>query len=124
MAEENQEKIVFITSQGLYCYKVMPFGLKNVGETYQRLVNKMFSKQIGRNMEMYVDDMLVKSKEELAYLDNLKETFTTLKQYQMKLNPSKCAFGVASGKFLGFMVFQKGIEANPEKVRAILDMTS
>ena len=73
---------------------------------------------------MYVDDMLVKSKEELAYLDNLKETFTTLKQYQMKLNPSKCAFGVASGKFLGFMVFQKGIEANPEKVRAILDMTS
>ena len=84
----------------------------------------MFSKQIGRNMEMYVDDMLVKSKEELAHLDNLKETFTTLKQYQIKLNPSKCAFGVASGKFLGFMVFQKGIEANPEKVRAILDMTS
>ena len=124
MAEENQEKTVFITSQGLYCYKVMPFGLKNIGATYQRLVNKMFSKQIGRNMEMYVDDMLVKSKEELAYLDNLKETFTTLKQYQMKLNPSKCAFGVASGKFLGFMVFQKGIEANPEKVRAILDMTS
>ena len=124
MAEENQEKIVFITSQGLYCYKVMPFGLKNIGTTYQRLVNKMFSKQIGRNMEMYVDDMLVKSKEELAYLDNLKETFTTLKQYQMKLNPSKCAFGVVSGKFLGFMVFQKGIEANPEKVRAILDMTS
>ena len=124
MAEENQEKTVFITSQGLYCYKVMPFGLKNVGATYQRLVNKMFSKQIGRNMEMYVDDMLVKIKEEIAYLDNLKETFTTLKQYQMKLNPSKCAFGVASGKFLGFMVFQKGIEANPEKVRAILDMTS
>ena len=124
MAEENQEKIVFITSQGLYCYKVMPFGLKNIGTTYQRLVNKMFSKQIGRNMEMYVDDMLVKSKEEIAYLDNLKETFTTLKQYQMKLNPSKCAFGVASGKFLGFMVFQKGIEANLEKVRAILDMTS
>ena len=124
MAEENQEKTVFITSQGLYCYKVMPFGLKNIGTTYQRLVNKMFSKQIGRNMEMYVDDMLVKSKEKLAYLDNLKETFTTLKQYQMKLNPSKCAFGVASGKFLGFMVFQKGIEANPEKVRAILDMTS
>ena len=124
MAEENQEKIVFITSQGLYCYKVMPFGIKNIGATYQRLVDKMFSKQIGRNMEMYVDDMLVKSKEEIAYLDNLKETFTTLKQYQMKLNPSKCAFGVASGKFLGFMVFQKGIEANPEKVRAILDMTS
>ena len=79
MAEENQEKITFITSQGLYCYKVMPFGLKNAGATYQRLVNKMFSKQIDRNMEVYVDDMLIKSKEELAHLDNLKETFVTLK---------------------------------------------
>jgi len=82
----------------------MPFRLKNAGATYQRLMNKMFSEQIGRNMEVYVDDMLIKSKEELTYLDDLKETFTTLKQYQMKLNPSKCAFGVASGKFLGFMV--------------------
>ena len=84
----------------------------------------MFSKQIGRNMEVYVDDMLDKSKEELAYLDDLKETFATLRQYQMKLNPSKCAFGVASGKFLGFTVYQRGIEANLEKVRAILDMAS
>ena len=71
-----------------------------------------------------MDNMLVKSKEEFAHLDDLKETFITLKQYQMKLNPSKCAFGVAPGKFLGFMVSQKGIEANPEKVRAILDMMS
>ena len=82
----------------------MPFRPKNAGATYQRLVNKMFSKQIGRNMEVYVDDMLVKSREELAHLDDLKETFATFRQYQMKLNPSKCAFGVASGKFLGFMV--------------------
>ena len=71
-----------------------------------------------------MDDMLVKSKEELAHRDDLRETFATLKQYQMKLNPSKCAFGVASGKFLGYMVSQWGIEANLEKVRAILDMTS
>ena len=104
MAEEDQEKIAFITSQGLYCYKVMPFELKNAGATYQRLVNKMFNRQIGRNMEVYVDDILVKSKEELAHLDDLRETFATLKQYQMKLNPSKCVFGVASSKFLGFMV--------------------
>ena len=104
MTQEDQEKTAFITSQGLYCYKVMPFGLKNAGATYQRPVNKMFNKQIGRNMELYVDDMLIKSKEELAHLDNLKETFATLKQYQMKLNPSKCIFGVALGKFLGFMV--------------------
>ena len=102
----------------------MPFGLKNVGAIYQRLVNKMFSKQIGRNMEVYVDDMLVKSKEELAHLDDLKEMFATLRQYQMKLNPSKCVFGVVSRKFLGFMVSQRGIEANLEKVQAILDMMS
>ncbi|XP_050290234.1 uncharacterized protein LOC126728462 [Quercus robur] len=122
MAEEDQEKTAFITSQGLYCYKVMPFGLKNAGATYQRLVNKMFNQQIGRNMEVYVDDMLVKSKEELAHLDDLEETFTTLRKHRMKLNPSKCVFGVASGKFLGFMVSQRGIEANPEKVQAIIDM--
>ncbi|XP_075670242.1 uncharacterized protein LOC142640014 [Castanea sativa] len=85
---------------------------------------KMFSKQIGRNMEVYVKDMLVKSKEELAHRDDLGETFDPLRQYQMKLNPSKCAFGVASGKFLGFIVSQRGIEANEEKIRAILDMTS
>ena len=104
ISEEDQEKTALITSQGLYCYNVMPFGLKNAGATYQRLVNKMFSNQIGRNMEVYMDDMLVKSKEELTHLDDLKETFAMLKQYQMKLNPSKCAFGVASRKFLGFMV--------------------
>ena len=124
MAEEDQEKTAFITSQGLYCYKVMPFRLKNVGATYQRLVNKMFNKQISRNMEVYVDDMLVKSKEELTHLDDLREMFATLKQYQMKLNPSKCVFGVASGKFLGFMVSQRGIEANPEKVQATINMVS
>ena len=104
MAKEDQEKIAFITSQGLYCYKVMPFGLKNARATYQRLVNMMFNQQIGRNMEVYVDDMLIKSKEELTHLNDLRETFATLKQYQMKLNPNKCVFGVASGKFLGFMV--------------------
>ena len=124
MVEEDQEKTAFITSQGLYFYKVMHFGLKNARATYQRLVNKMFSKQIDRNMEVYVNDMLVKSKEELAYLDNLKKTFVTLKQYQMKLNPSKCVFGIASGKFLGFMVSQRGIEANTEKVQAIINMAS
>ena len=73
----------------------MPFGLKNAGATYQRLVNQMFNKQIGRNMEVYVDDMLVKSKEEESHLDNLKETFETLRQYNMKLNLTKCAFRVS-----------------------------
>ena len=124
MAEEDQEKTAFVTSQGLYCYKVMPFGLKNTGVTYQRLVNQIFKKQIGRNVEVYVDDMLVKSREKEDHLDDLRETFNTLRQYHMKLNPSKCAFGVSSGKFLGFIISQRGIEANPEKVRAILEMSS
>ena len=74
MDEDNQEKTSFVTSQGLYCYKVMPFGLKNAGVTYQRLVNRMFSHQIGRNVEVYVNDMLVKSKDEVNHLDDLKET--------------------------------------------------
>ena len=94
----------------------MPFGLKNTGATYQRLVNHMFRPQIGRNVEVYVDDMLVKSVDEGSHLDDLQETFETLRRYKMKLNPSKCAFGVSSGKFLGFMVSQRGIEANPDKI--------
>ena len=116
MDETDQEKTSFITSQGLFCYKVMSFGLKNAGATYQRLVNHMFRPQIGQNVEVYVDDMLVKSLDEEKHLDDLQETFDTLRRHQMKLNPNKCAFGVSSGKFLGFMVSQKGIEANPDKI--------
>jgi hypothetical protein len=122
MDESDKVKTSFITSRGLFCYKVMPFGLKNAGATYQRLMNRMFHDQIGRNVEVYVDDMLVKSKEEDGHLDDLRKTFETLCKYQMKLNPSKCAFGVYSGKFLGFMVSQRGIEANPDKIKAILEM--
>lgn len=84
----------------------MPFRLKNAGATYQKLVNQMFNKQFGRNMEVYVDDMHVKSKEKGSHLDNLKETFEILRQYKMKLNLKKCAFKVSSRKFLGFMVSQ------------------
>ena len=124
MDEADQERKSFVTSQGLFCYEVMPFELKNAGAAYQRLVNHMFRLQIGRNVEVYVDDMLVKSLNEGKHLDDLQETFDTLRQYNMKLNPSKCAFGLASGKFLGFMVSHRGIEANPEKIKAILDMKS
>ena len=100
----------------------MPFRLKNAGETYQRLVNHMFRPQIGRNVEVCIDNMLVKSQDEEKHLDNLQETFDTLRQYNMRLNPNKCAFGVLSGKFLGFMVSHKGIEANPNKIQAVLNM--
>ena len=82
----------------------------------------MFRPQIGRNVEVYVDDMLVKSQDEGEHLNDLQETFDTLRQYIMKLNPNKYAFGVSSGKFLGFMVSYRGIEANSDKIQAILDM--
>ncbi|KAM1776045.1 hypothetical protein ACFX15_042039 [Malus domestica] len=122
MNPSDQKHTAFTTDKGLYCYKAMPFGLKNAGATYQRLVNSMFAEQIGKSMKVYVDDMLVKSKHAEQHITNLSETFTILKRYQMRLNPNKCAFGVGSGKFLGFMISQRGIEANPEKIKAILDM--
>ena len=84
----------------------------------------MFSHQIGRNVEVYVDDMQVKNKEEANHLDDLKETFNTLHKYNMKLNPAKCVFAIALGKFLGFMVSQQGIEANPDKVKEIIEVKS
>ena len=124
MLPEVRLKTTFITDRGLYCYKVMAFGLKNAGETYQRLVNKMFQGQIGRNMEIYINDMLVKSTESLDHTHYLHKAFKTLKQYGMKLNPNKCAFGVSSEKFLGYMVSNRGIEANPEKIQAVLEIQS
>ena len=122
MNPEDEEHTAFITDRGTFCYRMMPFGLKNAGATYQRLVNKVFKDQIGRNMQVYVDDMLVMSKLDSDHVADLAETFGNLRRHQMKLNPAKCAFGVSAGKFLGFMVTQRGIEANPEKVQAILDM--
>jgi len=85
----------------------MPFGLKNAGATYQRLVNRMFEEQIGKSMEVYIDDMLVKSLRAEDHLEHLQETFNILKKYNMKLNPEKCAFGVGSEIFLGFMVLSR-----------------
>ena len=100
----------------------MSFGLKNAGVTFQRLMNKMFTHQIGRNVQVYVDDMLVKSLRKKDHLNDLQKTFDTLRSYNMKLNPSKCVFRVTAGKFLSFMVSQRGIEVNSEKVRAIMKL--
>ncbi|XP_024037570.1 uncharacterized protein LOC112097200 [Citrus clementina] len=124
MYEPDEESTAFITNQGLFCYRVMPFGLKNAGATYQRLVNKVFKPLIGKTMEVYVDDMITKSKIPKEHVRHLEETFELLRKYKMKLNPEKCAFGVESGKFLGFMVSHRGIEANPKKIQAIVQMTS
>ena len=102
----------------------MPFGPKNVGFTYQRMVNMMFTEQIGQTMEVYIDDMLVKSKLVADHIQDLDLMFEVLCRYQMKLNPLKCSFGVALEKFVGFMVNQRGIEAYTKKIRAFLKMQS
>ena len=104
MEPNDQEKTSFMTGQGTYYYQVMPFGLKNAGATYQRLVNRMFQKQIGASMEVYIDDMLVKSVKAELHMDHLAESFQVLKDYKMKLKPTKWAFGISVGKFLGFIV--------------------
>ena len=117
----DQEKTSFITRQGLFCYKVMPFELKNASTTYQRLMNKMFAHQIRRNVQVYMDEMLVKSIRK-DHLNDLQETSDTLRFYNMKLNPSKCAFGLTVGKFFRFMVSQRGIEVNPDKIQAIMEL--
>ena len=122
MESDDKEKTSFVIGQGTYCYRVMPFGIKNAGATYQRLVNKMFQKQIGASMEVYIDDMLVKSITAELHIAHLSEAFQILKAYNMKLNPAKCAFGVSARKFLGFIVNYRGIEANPDKIKAVLDM--
>ncbi|GKD92787.1 reverse transcriptase domain-containing protein, partial [Tanacetum coccineum] len=101
MAKEDEEKTAFITSQGIFCYSKMPFGLKNVGATYQRLVDKAFQKQFGRNLEVYVDDLVFKSHMENEIIRDIEETFKTLREINMKLNPKKCTFGVKEGMFLG-----------------------
>ena len=113
MHQPDIEKTSFIPPYGLFCYNVMSFGLKNAGAIYQRLITKMFRPLLGKTMEVYFNDMLVKSKERLNHTTHLQQAFELLKAYAMKLNPTKCAFEVSAGRFLGFMMTQRGIEANP-----------
>ena len=113
----------FLTPCGVYCYTCMPFGLRNAGATFQWLMHIALGRQLGRNTEAYVDDIVVKSREARTLIQDLEETFTSLRQVDLRLNPEKCVFGVPSDKLLGFLVSHRGIEANPEKVKAIEDMT-
>ena len=113
MHPPDAEKTSFITPHGLFCYNVMPFGLKNARATYQRLVTKMFRPLLRKTMEVYIDDMLVKSKKRPDHTTHLQQAFELLKAYGMKLNPIKCAFKVSAGWFLGFMMTQRGIEVTP-----------
>ena len=119
MALDNQEKTAFVTPIGNYQYKVMPFGLKNAGFTYQRMMTRMFESLLGKNIEIYIDDMMVKSKMESEHLGDLRVIFEILRSYKLRLNASKCSFGVGSDKFLGYMVTHKGIEINLDQIKAI-----
>ena len=122
LALDDQEKTVFVTPVGNYHYKVMPFGLKNAGSTYQRMMTRMFESLLGKNIEIYIDDMVVKSKVVSEYLGDLQVVFEILRSYKLRLNASKCSFGVGSGKFLGYMVTHWGIEVNPDQIKAINNM--
>ncbi|XP_017973143.1 PREDICTED: uncharacterized protein LOC108661378 [Theobroma cacao] len=122
MALEDTEKTTFITMWGTFCYKVMPFGLKNAGVTYQRAMVSLFHDMMHREVEVYVDDMIVKARKTEDHATNLERLFKRLRKFQLKLNPAKCTFGVTSGKLLGFVVNERGIEVDPDKVQAIRDL--
>ena len=109
----------FITLTRRYCYNVMPFGLKNVGAIYKRMMSRIFEPLLGQTIEAYIDDMLVKSKSRDDHLSHLRDVFWLMRLHILRLNPDKCAFGVESGHFLGFLVSQRGIKMAPDQVKSI-----
>ncbi|GKA16294.1 reverse transcriptase domain-containing protein [Tanacetum coccineum] len=115
MTKNDEEKTAFHTEEGVFCYTKMPFGLKNAGAAYQRLVDSAFKEQIRVNLEAYVDDMVIKSRTEQDIIKDIDQTFSTLRGINIKLNPKKCSFGMEEVKFLGYIVTWEGIKANPEK---------
>ncbi|KAL0430525.1 UNVERIFIED_CONTAM: hypothetical protein Sradi_0678500 [Sesamum radiatum] len=122
MAPKDEEQTAFRTPKGIYCNKVLLFGLKNAGATCQRAMQKIFNDMLHKNIECYVDDLVVKSRMRRDHLQDLRKIFERLRRYQLKMNPLKCAFGVTSGKFLEFIVRHKGIEIEQAKIAAILKM--
>ncbi|GJX76172.1 reverse transcriptase domain-containing protein [Tanacetum coccineum] len=124
MAKENEEKTAFTTSQGIFCYLKMPFGLKNTRPTYQRLVDKAFQRQIRRNLEVYVDDLVIKIHTEEEIIHDITEAFKTLRQINMKLNQKKCSFGMQEGMFLGYKVNTDGLKVCSEKADVVLSFPS
>ncbi|KAK1614004.1 hypothetical protein QYE76_019521 [Lolium multiflorum] len=122
LKEDDEAKTAFITPYGVFCYRKMPFGLKNAGATYQQMMQKCLATQIGKNVQVYIDDVVITSKKGTTLIKDLKETFDNLDKFCLKLNPTKCSFGVPAGELLGFLVSARGIEANPEKIQAIVTM--
>ena len=122
LALADQEKTAFMTPTGNYHYRVMPFGLKNAGSTYQRMMTRMFESQLGKNIEVYIDDMVVKSKIVAEHLNDLGSVFEILRRHKLCLNALKFSFSVSSGKFLGYMITRHGIEVNPDQIKVINDL--
>jgi hypothetical protein len=122
MCIADQLTTSFITPFGVYCYQMMPFGLKNAGATFQRCMRRVFGELIGRIIEAYVDDIIIKSKKTGDLVPDLIEVFAKLRQHGVRLNPEKCVSRVLRGMLIGFVVSERGIEANPEKISAIMDM--
>ena len=119
LAPEDQEKTAFISPNANYHYIVMPFGLKNAGATYQRMMTRMFRDKIGCTVEVYIDDMVVKSKQEIRRVEDLQGTFEVLQRHKLRLNAEKCVFGVEASKFLGYLITNRGIEVNPDQIDAV-----
>ena len=119
LAPEDQGKTAFISPDANYHYTVMPFRLKNAGATYQQMMMRMFWDKIGRTVEVYIDDMVVKSKQESRHIEDLQGTFEVLRQHKLRLNAEKCVFDVGAGKFLGYLITNWGIEINPNQIDAV-----
>ena len=122
MAPEDMEKTTFITKWDTYYYRIMPFGLKNAGATYQRAATTLFHDMLHGNVEVYVDDMIVKSRGRADHLAALEKFFERIRKFRLRLNPKKCTFGVTFGKLLGHMVSERGIEVDLDKIKVILDI--
>ena len=124
MKESDQAATAFITPYGPFRFNTMPFGLKNASTTYQRMIQSCLEKQISKTIEAYVDDVVIKTRHVESLIDNPRLTFDSLRTYDIKLNPEKCVFGIPAGKLLGFIVSNRGIEANPAKIRALSQLTT
>jgi hypothetical protein len=122
LAREDEENTAFITIFGAFCYTSMSFGLKNAGATYQRAIQTCLVNHWGKRVEAYVDDVVIKTENSENLIEDLQLVLNSLRRYRWKLNPEKCVFGVPAGKLLGFIVSHRGIEANPEKIKANMRM--
>jgi hypothetical protein len=122
LKKEDKEKIAFITPYDIFCYQVMPFGLKNAGSTDQRMMQNCLRSQICCNIQVDINDVVITTRKEEFLINDLKETFDNLDRYKLKVNLTKCSFGVSAGQLLGFLVSARGIEANQEKIQVILTM--